>query len=54
MCKAMEEMRKESMHEEKIEIALNMLQDGMKHELIAKYTGLTIEAIEELSKEIPA
>ena len=34
--------------EEKLEIAKAMLQDTNDHELISKYTGLSIEEIENL------
>jgi len=37
--------------EGKIEVALNMLSDGLAIESIVKYTGLTIEQIETLRKD---
>ena len=44
----LEDMRLTGMHEEKLEIAKNMLQDTDDYGLIAKYTGLSIEEIESL------
>ena len=44
----LEDMRLTGMHEEKLEIAKNMLQDTNDYGLIAKYTGLSIEEIESL------
>lgn len=47
MCKIMEEL----IDNEKKEIALRMLKDGkLQKEEIAKYIGLTLEQVEELSK----
>ena len=44
----LEDMRLTGMHEEKLEIAKNMLQDTDDYGLISKYTGLSIEEIEGL------
>ena len=44
----LEDMRLTGMHEEKLEIAKNMLQDTDDYGLIAKYIGLSIEEIEGL------
>jgi len=41
----LEDMRLTGMHEEKLEIAKNMLQDTDDYGLISKYTGLSIEEI---------
>ncbi|SFF62438.1 Rpn family recombination-promoting nuclease/putative transposase [Thermoflexibacter ruber] len=38
--------------EEKIEIAKNMILDGEPNQKIARYTGLTLEQIEALRKEV--
>lgn len=47
MCKIMEDL----IDSEKREIALKMLEDGkLQKEEIAKYFGLTLEQVEELSK----
>ena len=37
--------------QEKIEIAKNLIQNGLDNELIAKSTGLSIEEVEEIRKE---
>lgn len=44
----MNEAREEGKIEGKIEIAKNMLNDGMSVELISKYTGISIEKVEEI------
>lgn len=36
-------------NDEKIEIARNMLMDGVDVKLVSKYTGLSIKEIEDLS-----
>lgn len=47
MCKIMEDL----IDSEKKEIAIRMLEDGeLSFEKIAKYSGLTLEQVEELSK----
>lgn len=43
MCRAMEEMRNETVRERNIECALEMLADGMPYEKVAKYSKLTLE-----------
>lgn len=49
MCKAMEEM----ILEEKQELALKLIKRGkMTNEEIAEDTGLSLETIEEMSKEL--
>lgn len=56
MCRAMEEMREESLREgvlkgaraKALESARSMLADGMSHEKIAKYVGLSIEEVKAL------
>ena len=35
---------------EKRNIAMNMLADGCSHEIVSKYTGLTLAEIDKLSK----
>ena len=42
MCRAMEEMRNETVLERNIECALEMLADGMPYEKVAKYSILTL------------
>ena len=56
MCKLNEEMRNETATEaamlEKIQMALNMLADGvLSYEKIAQYTGLTLEDVKELAEQ---
>jgi predicted transposase/invertase (TIGR01784 family) len=46
-----EEGRAEGKTENKIEIALKMLKDGLSSEMVAKYTGLTIEEVQALSNK---
>lgn len=53
MCKLNEEMRNETAKMRSVEIALNLLSLGsVSHEDIAKATGLTLEEIQELAKEV--
>ena len=54
MCKVMEDMLNKSVHERNIEIAVSMLGDGMASELVAKYTGLTVDEVKKLADNIPA
>ena len=51
MCRAMEEMRNESVRERNIEIAKTMLEDGLPYEKIAKYAGLSVEEVKELASK---
>lgn len=54
MCRAMEEMRKETVHEWNVECALEMLADGIPYEKVAKYSKLTIEEVKTLDAKKPA
>ncbi|MDO5423928.1 MAG: hypothetical protein Q4F41_09395 [Eubacteriales bacterium] len=48
MCKAMEDMRKESLRE----VARRMLSDGtLPIEKIAEYAGLSLDEVKALDKE---
>lgn len=52
MCKAMEEMRKEAVHKNTVELALKMLTRGRDSlEEIAEMTGLPLEEIRKLAKK---
>lgn len=51
MCKVMEDMRTEAALNEQVKIALAMLKDNMDYNLISKYTGLTLEQVEELAQK---
>ena len=52
MCKVIEDMRKEERIEERIEIAQNMLLDGMLSlEKIAEYARLPLDAVRKLQSE---
>ncbi len=51
MCRAMEEMRNETVRERNIECALEMLADGMPYEKVAKYSKLTLEKVKALDNE---
>lgn len=54
MCRAMEEMRNETVRERNIECALEMLADGMPYEKVAKYSKLTLEEVKALDMKKPA
>ena len=54
MCRAMEEMRNETVRERNIECALEMLADGMPYEKVAKYSKLTLEEVKALDTKMPA
>ncbi len=52
MCKVIEDMRNEAVKVDRERMALAMIKDGnMPLELIAKYSGLTLKQVEELSKK---
>ncbi len=52
MCKAMEEMRRESLQENMVAIAKRMLADGtLPCEKIAEYVGLTLDEVKRLQEE---
>lgn len=54
MCRAMEEMRNETVRERNIECALEMLADEMPYEKVAKYSKLTLEEVKALDTKKPA
>lgn len=54
MCRAMEEMRNETVRERNIECALEMLADGMPYEKVSKYSKLTLEEVKALDTKKPA
>ena len=54
MCRAMEEMRNETVRERNIECALEMLAGGMPYEKVAKYSKLTLEEVKALDTKKPA
>lgn len=54
VCRAMEEMRNETVRERNIECALEMLADGMPYEKVAKYSKLTLEEVKALDTKKPA
>ena len=54
VCRAMEEMRNETVRERNIECALEMLADGMPYEKVAKYSKLTLEEVKALGTKKPA
>lgn len=47
--KGLEEGKKEGITARNIEIAKNMLKDGLEKQIISKYTGLKIEELENLN-----
>ncbi len=52
MCKVMEDMRNEAAWKKSVEIAFAMIEDSkLSLELIAKYSGLTLEEVEELARK---
>ncbi len=52
MCKVMEDMRNEAVKADRVRMAVAMINDGkFPIELIAKYSGLTLEEVEELTKK---
>lgn len=52
MCKAMEEMRKEAVHKNTVELALKMLARGRDSlEEIAEMTGLPLDEVRKLDKK---
>lgn len=52
MCKAMEEMRKEAVHKNTVELALKMLARGRDSlEEIAEMTGLPLDEVRKLAKK---
>ena len=52
MCKVIEEMRNEVALNKAIEIAKEMLKDGMSVEKVAQYSHLSMEMVEELKRTI--
>lgn len=51
MCKAMEDMRKQTLKEGMTEVALRMLADGaLSLEKIAEYSGLSLEEVKKLNE----
>ncbi len=51
LSKAIEEMRKEAVEKERVQIAIDMIKDGqLSFEKISLYTKLTVEKIKELAK----
>lgn len=48
MCRALERMRDETIHEKAVDVALSMLADGLPYEQITKYTKLSVEEIKTL------
>lgn len=52
MCKAMEDMRDQTLREGMINVARRMLADGtLSHEKIAEYAGLPLDEVKKLSAE---
>lgn len=51
MCKAMEDMRSEAVFSDRVQRALDMLRDGMNYELVAKYSGLSLQQVKELDEK---
>ncbi|MCM1222722.1 MAG: hypothetical protein NC548_50520 [Lachnospiraceae bacterium] len=52
MCKVIEDMRNDAVHEGATEIAKNLLTDGtFNHEKIASMTSLTLDEVRSLAKK---
>ena len=51
MCRAMEEMRRETIHEEAVKNARTMLADGLPYEKVAKYANLPLEEVKALDSK---
>ena len=49
MCKAMEDMRKDAVWQEKVDTVFRLLELNLSHEQIAKGTGLTVEQVNEIA-----
>ena len=55
MCKAMEEMRKETAHEKAVQIARRMLKSGkLSYEEVAEIAELTVEEVKALDEKVIA
>ena len=53
MCKIMDEMKREAVQEKCYELAIEMIKDNdMTDDKIIKYTGMTLEEIQELREEL--
>ena len=53
MCRVMDELRKEAVQERNYEIAIKMLNDkDVTDEKISEFTGIVIEEIQKLRKEL--
>ena len=53
MFKIMEEMKREAVQEKLYELAIEMIKDNdMTDDKIIKYTGMTLEEIQELREEL--
>lgn len=52
MCEMLEEMRREVAEAERISIACSLLKENIPIEIIARGTGLSVEMLEELRKEM--
>ncbi len=48
MCKMMEDMRNEAIHQDRVNNAMKMLNDGLPYEIVSKYCSLTIEEVASL------
>ena len=49
-----EEDREEGREANQQENAISMLKDHMSHELVSKYTGLSMERVNQLAEQKPA
>ena len=48
LAEGLEKGKEEGEHNAKIETAKNMLKDGLPKEVVAKYTGLSVEDVKKL------
>ena len=49
MCKAFDDLREETAQKTRVENAVQMIDDGLDLDRVAKYSGLPIEKVRELA-----
>lgn len=48
MSRVLDELREEGKREKTVEVVRLMLADGMSHEIVAKYTKLSVEEVKAI------
>lgn len=51
MCKALEDMLKETVARDRVTHAMKMLKDGISVEKVAEYSGLNVDKVQELVEQ---